>query len=1207
MRVKKLEIFGFKSFALKQAITFGEGVTGIVGPNGCGKSNVVDAMRWVMGEQNARHLRGGNMQDIIFCGSEKKAPLGFAEVTLTIENAHNDAPLEYNHYQEIEITRRLYKTGESEYEINRQKARLKDICDFFLGTGVGTKAYSIIEQGRVNEIISAKPTDRRLIIEEAAGITKYKAKKAQAERRMENTRSNLSRIVDIKNEVDRRVTALHKEKEKLEKVEALKRRIREIDLHIASHQYLRHAATYSFLRTEHEKITANIDETKREFAVLEHGFSQLLADYAQVHDERRLLEHLETEHKTTLELAKKDLEYARSTLQENVNLVSRITTQCEELEQRKVELETDIENFRREKDQCKEHSENLNAQIATHKNTGQEVMARRQQNLLNERDAQRRIVDAASRAARLQSEITVLRESEAQQKNDAIQMAHDLAHMQSELAQCAAILEAVTSELERGNDRKSDLLDALAQKSEERKASADELSHANAKLAKVEEERLMHASRLTSLTEIAERCEWSESGVSEILASEHKSLVKGIVADVIRVKPGFEDAVERYLAHILDAAIITSNKDLEDMACFIKQKNLPETAFLLLDNNPGRKLTKPIGLKQLSEIVTVGDKFSPVLHHLERFYLAENLTTALTHWPAAEIAQVTIICEQGEMLLPDGRAIILAQDQGKGILKRKNEIIELEQKLQELEDTKIAAASSVQKAQERERALAYTEDAMEQELKTLMLGLVRLEETVKQKRNEHTRIEGDHKKLEEKHRELATKSGLFDEKIANLSQAWSQALDEHKDQEDIIERLQAEKADVDAEHDAFLETMRALEIDKVTVHEKLQRLDHSLSEAQKNLTHVELQKRSFLDQINEKAHDELILKETIRQNEKKQFDLAKEIEATSIMLDDKRKRCAELSHHKEREEKALHALNAREQAHKTRMHEIALELNTTENHIKNTEDRIKEKYRENLREHITDFHHVPLNENNAQHEKNELVKTKDRLGAVNENAGREYDEFKQRSEFLSTQVDDLNNGLEQLEDAIKKINKTTKLRFMEAFQNINNQFSKVFPRLFNGGKAELILTDNEDLLNSGVDIMAKPPGKNIGSIELMSGGEKALTAISLIMAIFLIKPSPFCLLDEVDAPLDEANVARFSQLIKEMSQLSQFIVITHNRKTMESADQLYGVTMEDAGLSKIVSVHVQQAFDSLRQDAPKALGTTTAKKATQLFLDETLS
>lgn len=1204
MRVKKLEIFGFKSFAQKQGIVFGEGVTGIVGPNGCGKSNVVDALRWVMGEQNARHLRGGNMQDIIFCGSEKKAPLGLAEVTLTLDNSTHDAPLEYNHFTEIEITRRIYKTGESEYEINKQKARLKDISDFFLGTGVGTKAYSIIEQGRVNDIISSKPIDRRLIIEEAAGITKYKAKKNAAERRMEATRVNLHRIIDIKNEVDKRVAALAREKEKLDKVTALKDRIRQTDLHVATHRYLHCSATLTFLRTSREQLSNDVSNNNREIAVLEHNFTKILEEYANNRNQRRLLEDLENQHRNSCELLKKDLEHTKATRANNHSLIGRLSAQLEDISGRKSEIEKDILTFETEHRQHDADHQRVAEQLKVKLATGQSVMVKRDSNMIKERDIQRKIVDAATLATRLQTEISHLRGQEEQHKIDARNFACELGVKIDELSTATSRIAALTMELEQGSARKIALQENAAELEQAIKDSQSKIASLKVEARVLEDERAAQSMRVKSLKEIVDACDWSDSGVVDLLSSPHKHLIKGVIANIIQAKPGCENTVEKCLGHLMSAAIVSNTDDLKEVARLLRINKSEEAQFFLLSEKDAWSNTaaKPLGLKSLSELITIAPEYVGLKNHFSRIFLADSLDDAIAHWPAARMAQATIIATEGSMLLSDGRAVILSDQQGKGVLLRKNEITTLEASIAKSAEPINALAEKVAELEMMLSKLVLDKQKIEEELKPLIFGVVRLEETIKQKQSEHTKLAADVQKIEERCEQLTMSAESFDEKIAEKTLQWSQALEDHKNHEEAHAHIRDEKAEVDAEYDNFLQEIKQIEIEKAQALEKSRNLASTLGQLQKTLDHIKSQQLSFEEQVGEKASEELILKETERQTEMKLEGLSKEIDETVKMLVNVRAACLISDEKKETSEQILASHKSRGQSFIQRSHELDLIVNNKEHELVAISERIKEKYRIKLTDHLIDFHLTPIDEQSAMKEMDDLRKQRDRLGAVNENAGVEFTEFDKRSKFLDVQVQDLTDGLAQLENAIKKINKTTQIRFEEAFTNINKQFSKVFPRLFNGGKAELVLTDKEDLLNSGVEIMAKPPGKNIGSIELMSGGEKALTAISLIMAIFLIKPSPFCLLDEVDAPLDETNVARFSQLVKEMSARSQFIVITHNRKTMESADQLYGVTMEDAGQSKIVSVHVKEAFETLRQANPDA----GISKSKQLSLDDAL-
>ncbi|HXW52546.1 MAG TPA: hypothetical protein VEL47_00445, partial [Myxococcota bacterium] len=529
-----------------------------------------------------------------------------------------------------------------------------------------------------------------------------------------------------------------------------------------------------------------------------------------------------------------------------------------------------------------------------------------------------------------------------------------------------------------------------------------------------------------------------------------------------------------------------------------------------------------------------------------------------------------------------------------------SEINALQQKSKEisvlLSEASACAAQSHKEIQELEAKKAKLVD----DLTPLRLGIVRLEEALNQKNQELLKAKSEIEKLTAKHDMLVKGVSSYDEKLVDLTKLWSETLEAHKELEDLLANIRSERTRIEGSYDAYHQELKSIEIKKAAAGEKLSSLSHSIDQGQRSLAHLDSQTQAFSDQIAEIEGEELKLKEGVRQTENKIKALLKEIEETARLLTSLRGECEALSLEKRTQEMGLAQIQAEGRAWSEKLHQHELAINNAYNDLKNLCERIADRYRVELVDYVIDFHQLPLNEAHAKKEAEDLQRSLDRMGGVNENAAREFDELSGRAQFLGDQVSDLQDALCQLEGAIKKINQTTRMRFLEAFNSINRQFSQVFPRLFNGGKAELVLGDPEDLLNCGVDIIAKPPGKNIGSIDLMSGGEKALTAISLIMAIFLMKPSPFCLLDEVDAPLDEANVSRFSQLIKEISTLSQFIVITHNRKTMESADQLYGVTMEDAGMSKIVSVQVQQAFDSFKQTPPTREPT---QKPTQLFFE----
>lgn len=1186
MRIKTLDIFGFKSFSTRQILHLDEGLTAIVGPNGCGKSNVVDALRWVMGEQNARHLRGGQMADIIFCGSEKKAPLGFAEVTLILENLKGLAPTEYNHFTEIAITRRLYKTGESEYEINKQKVRLKDIHEFFLGTGVGSKAYSIIEQGRVNEIISSKPQDRRLIIEEAAGITKYKAKRVLAEKRMEATKQNLSRIIDIKKEVDERVLVLFKEKEKLEKLISLKNQLKNIDLHSASHQLLAHNAYLRFFSLNLENLLENIKESRKSMAFKEQIFEKALSQYIEKAENKRLLEDIKLQHQSTLALLNKDLEFNKESIKNNIIFFQQLYEQEKTLENRKFDTQNSILQDKEILEKTTNDLSILEEKIGGLKESGQSAIDERKNHKEKEQILQKKLLEQASIASRLQGQISAIKAQDEQRKINLKNLQHEKINKEKELEELLHRINTVDKEFSDGQNKHLELKNKIGEHESILNEHNQELFKEKEKLAILQKEKVQISSRFDSLVEIDKKFDWSESGIQKILSSKERDLIKnGVLADAIEVEKGFEQEAEVGLALYLDAALIDHKRSLKDLSDYKKLNNIPTTNFLFLPNAEILVTNQ----SEFADLISLKDKikikdnnFININNFLSLFYLVESLEKALDLWPAAQKKGLYLFTKFGEFFMPNGITVFLGKDKEFGVLKRKKEIEELKERIRVNQNNINLQSDIVKKIELKLRALLAQKENFLREAKPLSSSMIRLEEVIKQKSQEIAKAESDSKKIIQKIEELSTFNTNQDDEAEKNKKLWSLALDGHKKIEEDLLLLKNNEDNIEKNYQKYQDNLKELEIERASLKEKKKNFSNNISQKELNIKNNIEEIEKIKESLAKKSNQELLLNEQERQMQKKIETLQKEINECLNRLEKVQIEVLEFKEKKELVEKELSNIKDKAQSYKDLLHKEELRINNTKNDIKVLCEKILERHQENLENSLHEFHHKPLDEKLAKKELLELKTMIDRMGLVNENAANEYQNFKDRADFLQAQVNDLQSALLQLEEAIKKINKTTEMRFEEAFKEINKQFALVFPRLFNGGQAELVLTDSTDLLSSGVDIMAKPPGKNIQSLELMSGGEKALTAISLLVAIFLIKPSPFCLLDEVDAPLDEANVSRFSKLIKEMSELSQFIVITHNRKTMESADHLYGVTMEERGESKVVSVKINEAFLALK-------------------------
>ena len=1186
MRIKKLEIFGFKSFGTRQSIIFGDGVTGVVGPNGCGKSNVVDALRWVMGEQNARHLRGSQMQDIIFCGTDKKSPLGFAEVTLTLENTQDsvNTPLEYANFTEIQITRRLYKTNESEFEINKQKVRLKDIQEFFLGTGVGAKAYSIIEQGKVSEMISAKALDRRTIIEEAAGITKYKAKRVAAEKRMQDTKVNLNRIIDIHNEVEKRVEILVKEKEKLDALNDFKKRVFTIDIHLASHKYLELLCEKNYLQSIYEKIQEDILNSKRDISCLEEDFEKALNIFVDKKQESELLEKLVEQHKNSLELIKKDKDFSSKTLQDNYKLVDQLNQQLIDIEKRLIELYEQKNTYEQQKSELQKNLDNIKLEFEEFDKKGLELKSKRQQNTSIIQKEQDSLLRYASLAAQLKGEINSIKEQEKQRIAEISLAESELSQLQKDIEEQKKLIIKLSDEYENAEKNQSEIKITLKEKEQEISIHEQKARSVFQKLSDTQKEIIKISSRLSSLEEIHKSLRWSQSGIHNILADKNQqSKILSVVADALDVEKGYEVLVEKCLFNILDAAIVDSYENLTVLFAWLREQKAQTSHFFCLENTNNIKAS--FDAVCLKDVVKVKQKKYEILaNYLDKIYVFDEIQDALKAWPLAMKSLVNIITKDFILLKCDGSAIFIGQNNENGVLKRKNELEQLAKEVNLLQNTEKNLKEELLAIEQITTQHKFAKEKLLQDLRPLSFGIVRLKESIAQKEIHLNKSIEQYNKLQVKLKNLTNFMINTEEKILELERKSLEYLHQHKQSEEQLIFLKNEQNDISKIYDEYLQDFKKIEMQKLGAFEQIKGLKNLLDQVDKNIEHLLTQKESFTNQINEKNSVELVLEETVRQTSKKIELLEVELVKSEELYKITHEKVFALKQNKENLEKELANFKKIYNSKLEESHKKELAINNSDNSIKSLMERMYDRYQINLQDYLTEYHDKIIDEKEALKEHSSLKQKISSIGSVNENAQHEYEEYKNRKDFLFNQISDLNKALEQLEDAILKINNTTKMRFLEAFNSINAQFSEVFCRLFNGGKAQLILSDENDLLNSGVEIMAKPPGKNINSVELMSGGEKALTAISLIMAIFLIKPSPFCLLDEVDAPLDETNVSRFSNLVAEMSRFCQMIVITHNRKTMEMADRLYGVTMQDAGLSKVVCVEVKDDNKQLKPD-----------------------
>lgn len=1176
MRIKRLVIQGFKSFADQVVVDFDEGITGVVGPNGCGKSNIVDALRWAMGEQNAKHLRGGNMQDIIFNGALGRGPMGYAEVNLTFENTDPEKmPEEYKGFTEIEVGRRLYRTGDSEYEINKQQCRLKDITELFLGTGIGTKAYSIIEQGQVSKIISAKPEDRRYMIEEAAGITKYKAKRMAAERRMDATRQNLDRVEDIKGELESRLATLERQAKKAKRFYEIQGELKNLDLHHSTLKYLEHQAQFQHIQRDLSSLSSSITEKQQHQNTHESAVSEERLQLQESERELSALQANQYEVENIIALAKKDLSFINENVQTSQDRTSQISDELTKLHEKQNYL---IEDFKKTKTERQTYIDRLRVneeKLHDEQRLFDEVESKRNSaysELESKRQEQNQLTSVIAKA---QATLEALIKEKAHTQTRNQEILETINNLSNEEKQHIAKSTEITQRL----SEKAHSRDVLSSQKDQLKVQADsiktELEGLTSKRSQIQESLAKAKGKLSSLEDI-EKSEANGSGVAKRLQSTSFA-TQGALSQFLRAPAELEDILESALGKTLQTQIATAGTSLSSMAEEAQKEADGTLSLFVTGMPPSPTLFVAANCEPLLPQLTVDEAHRQTITSLlAKWYLTKNFDTGFSAWDKARAKGVFLLTREGEIFSPDGIIQMGKSDGGSGVLQRRRLIEELTAEVSAL-TTSLAALE------------AQLTDSSEQRLK-IKTDLSYQMDAVKKLDTAIIHLEAENESLNREQQRFATRKETLVREKDRISARLEQISVEETETEVRLTESQDSLASVKASITENQDELQSIEqnfakfnaslssIKAVVGHEQERRdsLDKNIrrieNEQTDNRNRVELLFTQKTD-----LSDKLVTWAQQKDEANQKIDASSnELEKVMEMLTARRQRHETLAEDLAEKEESISNLRQSLDTEKDRLNTLQLDLKEHEMAIHNIDDRLQEKYETSLFDAINDFHHLEIPEGDLATQVKSMQKSLDNMGKINLNAEEEYEEINGRYTFLAQQGDDLSSALEQLEGAINKINVTTETRFSEAFHAINDSFQKVFPRLFKGGAARLELTDPDDILNSGVEIFAQPPGKKLASIALMSGGEKALTATSLIFAIFLIKPSPFCLLDEVDAPLDETNVDRFSQMVKDMSTRSQFILITHNKRTMEMIDNLYGITMEQAGVSKMVHVQVNE-------------------------------
>jgi chromosome segregation protein len=1182
MRIKKLEIAGFKSFSDRIEMEFPGGVTAVVGPNGCGKSNVVDAIRWALGEQSPKQLRGKSMEDFIFNGSEHRKPQGMAEVTLTFSNLNGHRLPDHLNFSEIAVTRRIFRSGESEYFINQVPCRLKDITDLFLGTGVGHRAYSIVEQGKMEFILNAKPEERRILIEEAAGVTKYRERKAAALRKMEATQQNLLRLGDVIGEIKRQLNSLNRQAKKAERFKGIREELRQIEIGQAaqtyrtlSEEYQNLQATLKNLEDLEFQATAAIREME---ASLEHLRIKVLELEQELSEAQKHLTDLEgaiRNRENQIELAAREKE---SLLKQTVRMEEEIGKLSQQQAEAAQEMRA-YEEGQRELDERIAAAENLYAEKERILEEKKNQYHQTEGSLAQEKN---RLIALLTQLAKFQNLTLDLRRRGEEITRRREKTSQEIESTGRKIQEIQGRIDAQMSRLE--NQKVS-----RAQKIREREAQAAQAKKLEAALEELEKnlsaqrERLhLHQSRLNSLLELQKNFEGYQEGVRAILLKRQSedpgpNGIRGLVEDIFEVEPKYECAVESVLGERLQHIIVQDHGETMKAIEYLKSRGSGRSGFIPLSpKQPPAPSSPPPpgeGVLPLMKVVHVKEEFLPLAAILfEDVWIVQDLRQALDLWTRDSFWK-TLVTLDGEVLQPSGILTGGSKAQiGSGTFHRKREIRELTRLTERIRKEVAALEAQQEQMASGLKALEASVETLTQALHQEDLQILGATKEIDQHQMELRQLKQKIETLNLEESELEAEAKAIDRQIQD-HETQGQDLERAKTQmESDLERKEKDLQDRKAEIEDILAIATEARVQLSALQEKRQNLAQNWERSRRIQQETEALIRRHRAEMEEnlfvvKANEEQIQRATGELQQlllARQERLAQLEEKKQILLEEKRKIDEGESTWKDRRE-ALQQL--RSQKNEISMKRMEIELKR--NHLRSN---VEEKYHlgpsalemlGNGQDYFT-----PEVEARIQELKSQI----EAIGEVNLLAISEYDEAKARLDFLTEQESDLVKSLEALDQAIKKMNRTTRKRFAATFEAVNQKFQEVFVELFNGGRAQLVLTDEANLLETGVEIIAQPPGKKLQNVSLLSGGEKALTAVALIFALFLINPSPFCLMDEVDAPLDDANIGRFNRMLRELAEKYQIIVVTHNKRTMEIAETLYGITMAEPGVSKLVSV-----------------------------------
>ena len=1163
MYLKNIEVQGFKSFAQKINFEFHNGITGIVGPNGSGKSNVGDAVRWVLGEQSAKQLRGGNMQDVIFSGTELRKPLSFASVAITLDNSDHKLPVDF---EEVTVTRRLYRSGESEYRINGSSCRLKDINEMFYDTGIGKEGYSIIGQGQIDKILSGKPEDRRELFDEAAGIVKFKRRKNTTLKKLEEEQQNLVRVTDILSELTKQLEPLERQSETAKIYLAKRESLKELDVNmflleyehtgklireleektrIAENQLQEAKDAHSRTKDEYERLEKSLEELNQRMDALREESRDRAIRKQQLSGEINVL------HEQILAGEQNDSHY-RSRLLAIQEDTEKKSADREELEEQRADLQAKLREISRELSDEQEKLDNIQSNI---EECTQAVEDGKNEiiEILNSR------ANTKGKAQRFDAMMEQLDIRKAGISQRMLSLKTQEEEQQSAITQAKKEYDTITESIQAIREEGSNL-------TKEIKAIQETLKQQNTELEESQRAYHREASRLESLRNITERYDGYGNSIRRVMEQkDHVPGIRGVVADIIHVEKNYEIAIETALGGSIQNIVTDNEQTAKEMIEFLKKNRYGRATFLPLNSISQRgeftqrgALNEPGAIGLASGLVSADKEYTGLIGYLlGKVLVVDNIdhAIAIARKYRHSIRMVTL---EGESLSPGGSMTGGAFKNNSNLLGRRREIEELEKKVKELAARYNEIRQSMEDNRSKRNEMRDTVNSLQQKFQEQSIGQNTARMNIEQ--------------LEKKAEEIRRQTREMQADNAQITLELETSKKDEEELETFIETRQKELEDWKKDEAQTLETLEKIRLDASASQQKESFIKENLKRLKEEIDVLLKEKEEILDSLEKGSQETAQKRKTIE-------NVRVEIESFAANEEASEKQLEKLQQEKEESTKS----------HKEffeKRDELSNQISLLDKEcfrLKTQAEKIEENREARISYMWEEYEITPNNALQYRKEelgdrhvmKQQIHKLKDEiraLGSVNVNAIEDYKELLERHTFLSGQYNDLLEAEKTLEQIIQELDEGMRKQFTEKFGEIQKEFDKAFKELFGGGRGTLELAEDEDILEAGIKIISQPPGKKLQNMMQLSGVEKALTAIALLFAIQNLKPSPFCLLDEIEAALDDSNVGRFAGYLQKLTKNTQFIIITHRRGTMNAADRLYGITMQEKGVSTLVSV-----------------------------------